>query len=255
MSGDDIESQVLYKVLDGVGLITLNRPEKLNALTPPMTDRYLELLDEADRDPHVAVIVLTGAGRGFCAGADTSMLSSVGDGDLRARAQESPRDRAMRLTKPLIAAINGPVAGAGLAQALMADVRIASTTATLTTGFARFGLVAEYGSAYLLRELVGPANALDLLLTARKLAAAEAKAMGIYQFLHEPDELMPRTLDYARSIAANPGFSLRSIRNQVGASARQSWDEAFAGSLALMYESFEQVEFSSLAHDAARRSS
>ena len=168
-------SEVLYDVRDHVALITLNRPEKLNAWTPAMSAGYREALDNATADSDVRVLVLTGAGRGFCAGADLELLGGlaetgarVGGGD-REPAQMEPA-----VPKPVIAAVNGPCAGLGFVRAMFCDIRFAAAGAKFTTAFARRGLVAEYGLSWLLPRIVGLGRANDLLLTSRVVLAEEA---------------------------------------------------------------------------------
>ena len=188
--------EAIYHVADRVATITLNRPEKLNAWTAVMEQEVRSAIEDAERDDQVRVIVLTGAGRGFCAGADMSLLSNVADRGL----DEGTRDRALQtgvtredvrsdfqkkysyfpaVGKPVIAAINGPVVGLGLVVALYCDLRWASDAARFSTAFARRGLIAEYGMAWMLPRLVGLPNALDLLLSARTVDAAEALRMGL----------------------------------------------------------------------------
>src|ERR1700726_4608592 len=189
--------ETLYQVPQHVATITLNRPDKLNAWTAVMEREVRAAMEDAEKDENVRVIVLTGAGRGFCAGADMSLLSTVAEKGLDAarRAQavqqtgsgsDGVRDDFRQkysyfpaTTKPVIAAINGPVVGLGLVIALYCDIRFASDAARFGTAFARRGLIAEYGMAWMLPRLVGHANALDLLLSARMIDAAEALRMGL----------------------------------------------------------------------------
>src|SRR5271155_1327154 len=184
--------ETLYQVADRVATITLNRPDKLNAWTAVMESEVRAGIGEAERDESVRVILLTGAGRGFCAGADISLLSTVASKGLDparlAQATQSTNSTDANgrkdfqkkysyfpaLTKPVIAAINGPVVGLGLVIALYCDLRIASDAARFGTAFAQRGLIAEYGMAWMLPRLVGHANALDLLFSARMIDAAEA---------------------------------------------------------------------------------
>src|SRR5271163_4789411 len=187
--------ETLYEVAKRVATITLNRPDKLNAWTAVMEQEVRAAMAEAERDENVRVIVLTGAGRGFCAGADISLLSTVATKGLDAaqRAQAVQAAEEVRegtrldfqkkysyfpaLSKPVIAAINGPAVGLGLVIALYCDLRFASDAARFSTAFARRGLIAEYGMAWMLPRLVGHANALDLLFSARLIDAAEAFRM------------------------------------------------------------------------------
>jgi enoyl-CoA hydratase/carnithine racemase len=193
-------TEILYAVHDRVATITLNRPDKLNAWTRVMDAEVRAAIRAADADSGVRVIVVTGAGRGFCAGADMNLLSSVASdralAEQRAHAQaaataadglaanyEPSFGYLMRMGKPVIAAINGPVAGIGLCFALYCDLRLMADNAKLTTAFARRGLIAEHGISWLLPRLVGPMHAMDLLLSARTVAAAEAAQMGLARLL------------------------------------------------------------------------
>jgi enoyl-CoA hydratase/carnithine racemase len=153
-------------VADGVAVLTLNRPERLNAWTAELGRAYFDLLEDCAARDDVRAIVVTGAGRGFCAGADMDDLQAIGgDGVDAARSAVDPRPQTFALTipKPIVAAINGPCAGLGLVHALMCDIRFAADDAKLTTAFSRRGLVAEHGISWILPRLVGPARALDLL--------------------------------------------------------------------------------------------
>lgn len=188
-------NELLYKVEDRVATITLNRPDRLNAWTSLMSGELREAFLAADADAGVRAIVLTGAGRGFCAGADMSRLQSAasGKGDLRvteaAPTEGIEANFAQRLSyilavrKPVIAAINGPVAGIGVVLACYCDLRFMAAGAKLTTSFARRGLIAEHGIGWLLPKLIGPMNALDLLYSARTVTAEEAGAMGLVRVL------------------------------------------------------------------------
>ncbi|MBN8958369.1 MAG: enoyl-CoA hydratase/isomerase family protein [Rhizobiales bacterium] len=186
---------VLYKAADRVATVTLNRPDRLNAWTPDMAEQLRAALMRAEADQEIRAIVITGAGRGFCAGADMARLSSAAAGQAPLLTpDESPTDGmaanfAQRLSymlaipKPIIAAINGPVAGIGFVLTLYCDIRFMIEGAKLTTAFARRGLIAEHGAAWILPRLVGPMNALDLLYSARPIPALDAEAMGLVRML------------------------------------------------------------------------
>ncbi|HVV30265.1 MAG TPA: enoyl-CoA hydratase-related protein [Mycobacteriales bacterium] len=199
------EQTVLYEVDEaGVALLTLNRPEKLNAFTGDMQRRYCRLLVQADQDPAVRAVVVTGAGRGFCAGADLEALATISDGSfLEQDADPVDLGAPLHLSVPVVAAVNGAVAGMGFSYMLMADIRFASDTARMGTTFARLGLVAEWGSAPLLTALVGSANAADLLLSGRMIDAAEALRLGVVQRVCTPETLLAEALGYARDLAQN----------------------------------------------------
>ena len=204
-----------YVVADEIATITLNRPQRMNTWTGRMDTEYRWLLAEADRDPLVRAIVVTGAGRAFCAGADSRALEGhttkgrydSGTTDDIARPgygvrPEFDADFAYHfgLTKPVIAAINGPAAGAGFLIACYADLRFAATGAKLTTSHGKLNLPAEYGISWLLPRLIGLARANDLLLTSRVVLAEEALTLGLVNVVLPPDELMPYTYNYVRKL-------------------------------------------------------
>ena len=161
---------VTRSTAEGVAVLTLNRPDRLNAWTHEMKRVYFDHLEACSADPDVRVIVLTGAGRGFCAGADMDELNSVAGGGLEASSAEAAQDPRLQtfplsIPKPIIAAVNGPCAGLGFVHALMCDLRFAAAGAKLTTAFSRRGLIAEHGISWILPRVVGPSHALDLLLS------------------------------------------------------------------------------------------
>lgn len=227
---NDSADVVQYQVDDGVAIITLNRPDVLNAWTMDMGREYLHRLDEAGADPAARVVVVTGAGRGFCAGADMSLLKDLMAG-VRPPADSVRDDLDMEpaVPKPVIAAINGPCVGLGLARALYCDVRFISRHTSLSTAFARRGLPAEDGLSWLLPRIVGWSRAFDLALTGRTVAAPEAASMGLVD--HVADDALPAALDYAHQIVrtCSPA-SMREIKSQIWADAtkplRESLDRA-----------------------------
>ncbi len=239
--------ETLYNVADHIATITLNRPDKLNAWTAIMEQEVRSAIEEAERDENVRVIILTGAGRGFCAGADMSLLSSVvaSGVDERVRKQASssstsgPADGVRAdfrkkysyfpaVGKPVIAAINGPVVGLGLVIALYCDLRFASDAAKFSTAFARRGLIAEYGLAWILPRLVGHANALDLLFSARMVDPAEALRIGLVNQVFPQDTFLAKVTEYARDVAANSSpRSTRIMKRQVYDAMFQTLGEAF----------------------------
>jgi enoyl-CoA hydratase/carnithine racemase len=233
---------VLYEVQDGVAVLTLNRPDRLNAWVPEMQGRYFDLLSEAAADPAVRAIVVTGAGRGFCAGADMEVLQGGASEDAQAddRLQTFPTT----IPKPVIAAVNGPAAGLGLVMALMCDIRFAAAGAKLTTAFARRGLIAEHGISWTLPRLVGSANALDLLFSGRVILAEEALAMGLVNAVHPAEELLDRTLDYARELATwSSPTSMAVMKKQVYEHMERGAGESLEESNRLMAESFGRPDF------------
>ncbi len=238
---------VQMQVDGGVALLTLNRPERLNAWTAEMEHEYFALLEQCGREPDVRAIVVTGAGRGFCAGADMQELQAIGDGTLPSAEHERERRAQtfpLSIPKPIIAAVNGACAGIGLVQALMCDIRFAADGAKLTTAFARRGLVAEHGISWILPRLVGPARALDLLLSARVVLAEEALTLGLVNRVLAPEKLLDVTLDYARELAVNCSpASMATIKRQVYADLQRELPGALADADTLMLASFAAPDF------------
>lgn len=207
------EDTVLKQVdADGVCTITLNRPERLNALTDPMVQRLHDTMQEAAADRAVRVIVLTGAGRAFCTGQDVEGMGAQTVDEALGKLRR-PYDHSASpdfqgrhnylpaIPKPVIAAINGPVVGIGLLYAMTCDIRFASADAILTTGYARLGFGDEYGAGWFLRHAVGQARAMELMLSARKIRGEEAARLGLAHFAVPADELMDRVRAYARDMA------------------------------------------------------
>ncbi|MFJ6852417.1 enoyl-CoA hydratase-related protein [Streptomyces sp. NPDC091271] len=232
---------VLVSQVGHVAVITLNRPKVLNAMTLPMATAYADALRAADADPAVRAIVVTGAGRGFCAGADLAVLRQGPDAIHRfvPRAEDLP-DLALRLRKPVIAAINGPVAGIGFAYLLGSDIRYAASTATISSSFARLGLVAEYGVSWLLPRVVGTTHALELLFSGGTVSAEEAARIGLVQHVTEPGEALTRALAHATELAESCSpASLAAIKAQVWGDLDRPRDDAVRRAFALMDTSFD----------------
>lgn len=268
--------QILYDVSGHVATITLNRPERLNAWTGTMARELREAMHRAAEDDAVRVIVLTGAGRGFCAGADMEVLGAAGrrpSGQTQRGPQEAEREEPPRFTgsarpdfhhaysyliavpKPIIAAINGPVAGIALVLALYCDLRFAAASAVFTTAFARRGLVAEHGAAWLLPRLVGQAHALDLLLSGRRIDAAEAERIGLVNRTLPDAEFRDFVAAYARDLAelCSPR-SVRVMKREVYEAMVQSLDEAATASEADMKDSLASEDFrEGVAHFVEKR--
>ncbi len=202
--------QILYKVNDRIALITLNRPDKLNAWTKVMADELVEAFEMADRDDQVRVVIVTGAGRGFCAGADLD-ASAFGKRQQKMSSQEdAPRDTAGQLTlkifetkKPVIAAINGPAVGVGTTMTLAMDIRLASETAKMGLVFNRRGLVPEGCSTWFLSRIMGFSQAAEWIYTGRIITAKEALEGGLVSRVLPPDELLPAAKKLAMEIADN----------------------------------------------------
>lgn len=249
----DPAPDVLYSVDGPVATVTLNRPDRLNAIIPGMGEEYAAALQRADADPQVRAIVVTGAGRGFCAGADLGALAEGPDVLARYLDGQTPDTLptvALRLRKPVATAINGPCAGIGFVLAISADARFAHPAATLSTTFARLGLIAEYGVAWLLTRLVGLADATDLLLTGRTVTGEQAHAMGLVNAVSE-DPVAAATawaLDVAQRCSPS---ALAVMKAQLLAVDSQRMDEAVVTSLAEMRRAFERPD---LAEAIAARS-
>lgn len=240
-ASDEDAAPVLVSRVGRVAVVTLNRPKVLNAMTLAMATAYADALRAADADPSVRAIVVTGAGRGFCAGADLAVLRQGPDAIRRfvPRAEDLP-DLALRLRKPVIAAINGPVAGIGFAYLLGSDIRYAASTASISSSFARLGLVAEYGVSWLLPRVVGTTHALELLLSGGTLSAEEAARIGLVQHVTEPGEVLTRALAHATELAENSSpSSLAAIKAQVWGDLDRTRDEAVRRAFALMDTSFD----------------
>jgi enoyl-CoA hydratase/carnithine racemase len=228
---------VLSTVDAGVCTLTLNNPERRNAWSLAMEARYFARLDEAEVDPAVGAIVVTGSGSTFCPGLDTqglSATSAAGKLDLSTR---RPQTYALGIRKPMIAAINGACAGIGLMQVLHCDVRFAARGAKFTTAYARRGLPAEYGSSWLLPRLIGVEHALDLLLSARVVEADEAQALGLVSRVCDPETVVAEARAYAGDLAryCSPR-SMAAIRRQVYGDLSRSFSDSMVHTLALMQE-------------------
>ena len=240
---------VTRTIEDGVATLTLNRPDRLNAWTHEMKRVYFDLLEDCAADGDVRVIVVTGAGRGFCAGADMDELRSIGDGGLEASAAEAaedPRPQTFPLTvpKPIIAAINGPCAGLGLVHALMCDLRFAASGAKITTAFSRRGLVAEHGISWILPRVVGPSRALDLLLSGRIVLAEEAAQLGLVNRVIDPERLIEETKAYAQDLVANCSpASMATMKRQIYGDLDHGLAESIERANELMVASFGEKDF------------
>jgi enoyl-CoA hydratase/carnithine racemase len=263
--------QIRYEAKERIATVTLNRPDKLNAWTGVMGREVRQAMDEAARDESVRVIVLTGAGRGFCAGADMQLLSGIVDagaiGEGNGRSAAAAGDAAVRadfrgpyayfpmVPKPIIAALNGATAGLGLVISLYCDLRIAADTAVFTTAFARRGLIAEHGVSFMLPRLVGLQHALDLLLSARKITAAEALAVGLVSQVRPAAALLDDVRAYARELAdlVSPR-SMRVMKRQIWEAQFQSLAEATAVAEEEMKRSFTAEDFKEgVAHFVEKR--
>lgn len=241
-------SQILYSVDAGVATLTFNRPEKLNALTPVMLEQFFAAVETAAADPTVRVIVVTGAGRGFSAGLDLSIIGSGKAGQQQAGLEAPPPrqwaddvgpslkryfsggwNALITSRKPTIAAVNGAAFGWGFILSLHCDIRFASRSALFNATFARIGVPAEKGVGWLLPRLIGTARAADLLYTARRFDGIEAERLGVVNAVFDDDKLMPYVEAYARSIALNAApRALAAMKAQLWTAADDTYDEGFA---------------------------
>lgn len=244
---------VLYEVRSsGVAVVTLNRPERLNAWGGGLAAAFYRCMDAAEADAAVRVILVTGNGRAFCAGADMGDLdtiSSVGnpgssDADVTALVGERHPHFVTTLRKPVIAAINGACAGIGLTQVLMCDIRFAAAGAKFTTAFARRGLIGEYGISWILPRVVGWSVAMDLLLSGRTFLAEEAAELGLVKQVVAPEDLMPTALAYAEDIAVHCAPSaLAVIKRQLYDDALRDLETTSDRAETLMHESMQRPDF------------
>src|SRR2546425_7877859 len=207
---------LLYEVKDAIATLTLNRPERLNGLGGTLRDDLYAAVLRASQDADVRVILMTGAGKGFCAGGDVKAMNEVQEGR-PARPLEDKvgplRDRVLLAMpdapKPVIAAVNGAAAGAGMNLALGCDMRLASTAAKFTQAFVKRGLPPDWGGTYFLPRLVGMAKACELIFTGEIIDAQEALRLGIVNAVYAPEELMPAAYELARKIASGPPVAIR----------------------------------------------
>lgn len=237
-------AEILYDVSDHIATITLNRPAQLNAWTGSMTPLYFDLLDAAADDPDVRVIVVTGAGRGFCAGADMNYLQSLDEGDDDTPAETRPTLYATTIPKPVIGAINGAVAGMGFSHAMLCDIRFAAAGAKFTTAFSRRGLVAEQGVSWVLPRLVGQSVAMDLLFSGRVFLAEEAAELGLVKQVVAADDLMSTVRDYATMLVENAApSSLAMMKRQIWTHLDYGFAQALDESNTLLARSLLRSDF------------
>jgi enoyl-CoA hydratase/carnithine racemase len=262
--------QIDYEVTDPVAVITLNRPEALNAWTTQMGAEVRHAVGQAEKDPAAVGIVITGAGRGFCAGADLNMLAGIGEGvgmgPADATLAADPGDPSwgddlrgeytylLSVPKPIIAAINGPVAGMGVPISLCCDLRFMANEAVLTTSFSQRGLVAEWGVSWLLPRLVGSAVALDLLFSARKIDGVEAERLGVVNRAVPAAEVLDVATQYIIDLAERCSpTSLAIMKRQVYQQLHAGLGVAEREAQALMVESFSRPDFNEGVHSYLQR--
>jgi enoyl-CoA hydratase/carnithine racemase len=222
--GPAMYDHILYAIEDPVATITLNRPDQLNAFTYAMLAELRDAIERAAADTAVVGIIITGAGRGFCAGLDAEVLAQASEPGQPNRETRGVEDDdlpglftyLLGIEKPIIAAVNGVAAGGGFVLAALSDIRFAATSAAFTTIFSKRGLISEHGSAWILPRLMGAGRALDLLWSSRKIDAQQAYATGLVEYLVEDDALLGTAQDYVRDLALNVSpASLRDTKRLV----------------------------------------
>ena len=236
--------ELLETVTDRVATLTLNRPDRLNALSTSIMDGLLEALPRLGADPAIAVVVLTGAGRGFCAGGDVKSMAEgssqmgVQDAVQRLRSRMEVSRLLHEIPKPTIAMVNGPAAGAGLAMALACDLRVAAESARFITAFVKVGFSGDFGGSYFLSRLVGTARARELYYTGDPLDAGQALALGVANHVVPDEELLHATMALATRLARGPGIALSLMK--------QNFNAAECGTLSelLDLEALNQVKTS-----------
>lgn len=222
-----MQSELHYEVSDRVARLTLNRPHRRNAFTPAMLDTWAQALRDAGSDPQVGAVVLTGAGDAFCAGVDLDALVAIGSSPLAKKAFLSDRVHQVArvvatLDKPLIAAVNGVAVGAGLDMALMCDMRFAARSARMSEAYIKLGLVPGDGGCFYLPRLVGPAKALELLLSGEFVDAEEALRIGMVNRVYHDEELLNATHDFAARLAKHSAVAMGMIKRATYESATTS---------------------------------
>lgn len=252
---------ITYQVDDPVAIITMNRPDALNAFTVRMLAEIRHALAAAESDDRVVGIVLTGAGRGFCAGMDMNALDSMsGSGGAEnedlSELDASPGDPEMgddfqvtysyllSVRKPIIAAVNGACAGLGFVFALLADLRFVDAGAKFSTAFSQRGLIAEHGASWILPRLIGSGRALDLLWSARKFDGAEAARLGLAERLCDPGQSLPAAIEYVKDLAASASpTAIKIMKAQVYRHLNMSLGDAMRETNAWMAESLRREDF------------
>jgi len=251
--------QITYESANLVATITLNRPDKLNAWTQKMEEEVVAAVRAASADDQVRVIILTGAGKGFCAGADMSLLSSISQ-ESALRAGRFLMDNEMgsdvpaefrkkyawflSVPKPIIAAINGPAVGLGFIVPLYCDFRFASEKARFSVIFSKRGLVAEYGLAWMLPRLIGVPNAIELMFTAKMVDAAEALRIGLVSRVLPEENFLGAVKEFAHELATTVSpRSVRVMKRQIYTGLLQNFDQAYEAALEEMRGSFGTEDF------------
>jgi len=218
--------ELLASKENGVGILTMNRPEARNAMSGEMNAAMQEMLAQFETDTEVRCVVLTGAGKGFCAGGDVKGMAASGDGTVgtntidsaihRQRVhQRATSGKLFKMPKPTIASLPGAAAGAGLSYALACDLRIMASNAILTTAFARVGFSGDYGGSYFMTQLIGSAKARELYYLSERVSAEEALSLGLTNWICEPEELEEKTMEIALRLANGPSVAYRYMKENL----------------------------------------
>ena len=237
-----MSNELLETVTDRVATLTLNRPDRLNALSSPIMDGLLEALPRLGADPEIAVVILTGAGRGFCAGGDVKSMAEgtsqmgVHDAVQRLRGRMEVSRLLHEIPKPTIAMVNGPAAGAGLAMALACDLRVAAESARFITAFVKVGFSGDFGGSYFLSKLVGTGRARELYYSGEPLDAKQALALGVVNKVVPDSELLAATMAFARRLAGGPSIALGLMKKNFNAAESGTLSEL------LDLEALHQIE-------------
>ncbi len=217
---------LIFEKENGVAVLTMNRPEARNAMSGEMNEAMRTVLSEVELDPAIRCVVLTGAGKGFCAGGDVKGMASSGDGTVgentidaaihRQRVhQRATAGKLFKMPKPTIAALPGAAAGAGLSYALACDLRVMASSAIMTTAFAKVGFSGDYGGTYFMTQLIGSAKARELYFLSDRVTADEALNLGLTNWVCEPDDLMDKTMEIANRLANGPSVAYRYMKENL----------------------------------------
>ncbi|MCK2220046.1 enoyl-CoA hydratase-related protein [Actinomadura sp. ATCC 31491] len=235
---------VLAAVDQGVLTLTFNRPETLNAWTDAMGRRYFDLLEEAERNPEVRAVVVTGAGKGFCSGADFKTLNAIQTGSYDEKPDPRPNTFPTSIAKPIVAAVNGACAGLGMVHALVCDLVFTAEDAKWTTAFPRRGLVAEYGLSWVLPRVMGQQRAMDVLLSGRVFTGREAYELGLANRAVPGESVVAEAQAYARELAAySSPASMAVIKRQVWRDWDVTLEESAKTATQEMLASFGRPDF------------
>jgi enoyl-CoA hydratase/carnithine racemase len=236
---------IKHEVRDGVGILTINRPARLNAWAPGMGRIYFDLLEKLAKDPDVRVILLRGEGRAFCAGADMGGLSEIaGGGDVSGARDTRPYWLPLALGKPIVAAVQGACIGMGVQLMLFSDVRFVAEDLKLAAVYAKRGLIAELGMSWMLPRLIGVGPALDLFLSGRNVDAQEALALGLANRVVKTEELFDAAFEYCANMAASCApSSMATLKQQIYSDLINNLDVAYDRSEVLLNETLAGADF------------